>query len=80
MFSRSGSSCQRANKRQVTCIEGNDEQPDVSRDQREQELAQSLRLEHDGTPDEAYAHRRLRNRSAQRTFRARLKVRKGDVR
>ena len=55
------------------------EGPNVSREQKEQELAQLERLEDEANPDERRARRRLQNRLAQRAFRARSKVNNREV-
>jgi len=56
------------------------EGPNVSREQKEQELAQLERMEDDADPEERRARRRLQNRLAQRAFRARSKVYNREVR
>lgn len=56
-----------------------DEGPNVSREQKEQELAQLERTENEADPDERHVRRRLQNRLAQRAFRARYKVNNREV-
>lgn len=80
-FARSNGSGKRGHKRKTTWCEGMAyEGPNVSREQKEHELAQLERMEDDADPDERRARRRLQNRLAQRAFRARSKVHNREVR
>lgn len=55
------------------------EGPNVSRDQKEKELAQLALLHDDANGDQKPTRRRLQNRFAQRAFRARTKENKQEV-